>query len=393
MNTFLTLIFLPAILWAGVSSTISDIKTGKVRNRLIKNGYLYGLVVYFVLFIWTVARKHSVFLAIHTGKSFYLTYHYYFDMMINAVLALTAGIILWKRHYWAAGDAKLYALLCFLVPLTVYSNEKILYFPSFLIMVNTYTLFLFYLIFTGIYRLIINKFSFAKLSKQIKKVPQSWHKWIQKVSLTKILNFINMIIIYLIAFNFISSLKFKINVGGVSLSSQLLIILCLFVVFRPLRKLLKKAEKISFIIFPVFVAVACFLWSHPSFQFNPMIRFTSTFFILMIILRISTSHTSEKEEIKKIKIDRLKPNMILGDKTIEFLKKEKKFFEKKIGCLYFDGLSAEQTETIKGYYKKKKLNKIEISRTFPFAPFIFAGAMVTLIHGGSLFVLINKLLR
>ncbi len=145
MNVLLNFLFIPGILLIGTLATLSDIKTGKVKNSLIKKGFLYGLLIYFLLFIWTIARKYSGFLSIFFGKTYYLSFHYFLDLSINTIIALVVGIILWKLDFWAAGDAKLFALFSFLVPLIDYSRDKIIYFPSFVLLLHIYMIFIIYL--------------------------------------------------------------------------------------------------------------------------------------------------------------------------------------------------------------------------------------------------------
>ena len=138
MNVILNFLFLPAIFLIGIFSTLSDIKTGKVRNSLIKNGFLYGLWIYSCLFLWTLVRKYSGLLAIFAGKTYYLNFNYFFDLIVNVIIALIVAVILWKLNFWAAADAKLFILFSFLIPLTVYSHNRIIYFPSFILLLNIY---------------------------------------------------------------------------------------------------------------------------------------------------------------------------------------------------------------------------------------------------------------
>ncbi|MBU1078316.1 MAG: hypothetical protein KKH98_13550 [Spirochaetes bacterium] len=395
MNILLYILFIPAILWIGVSSTLSDIKTGKVKNRLIIYGLSYGVIVYILLFLWTVARKYSVFLAIHAGETHYLSYHFYLDVAINVILALTAGILLWKFNVWAAGDAKLFTLFCLLVPLTVYSGEKIVYFPSLMILLNSYTIAFFYLVFTGIYKLVFQNKSLLKFFHSGKKKSLSSLKKIKKkFTIVKLFYVFNIILILTIAFSLVSLIKFKISILGFTLSSQILTFLVLYLGLRPVRMLLMKKEKINLFIFLFLIILSYFLWKSPSLKFNPFIRilqFTSGFFIFLYILRRLARYISKAGGIKKINLKNLKPGMILTKETTILLKKNKKFFETQLGPLYFDGLSLEQTEKIKKFLQNEKIKKIDICQTFPFAPFVFAGTLATLILRGSVFNYLMKL--
>ena len=52
-------------------------------------------------------------------------------VLINAGLAFLLAIVLWLLGLWAAGDAKMFALLAFTLPLSMYHLNYISFFPSF----------------------------------------------------------------------------------------------------------------------------------------------------------------------------------------------------------------------------------------------------------------------
>jgi hypothetical protein len=397
MNTLLNFLFLPGILLIGALSALSDIKTGKVKNSLIKKGFYYGLIVYSLLFVWTIARKYSGLLSIFFGKTYYLSFNYFLDLFINTIIALMVGIILWKLDFWAAGDAKLFTLFSFLIPLTFYSHDKIIYFPSFVLLLNIYMISFFALIFVGFSKIrfkkidppnLFKKFK-QKITDYLKKLPENFH-------INNILNFINLMLIYSIIFSIIFSLNFKINILKFSLSSQLLVYLVLFLVYKPLSKLLTKYKKINPFIFPVLIIISFFIsgfWVNFFSKLNPFIRFFGGFFIFIIAIQLATKFVSNQTETKKIKSEELRPNMLLGEETINLLKQDKDFFQKDLEQMYFDGLSEEQVEKIKNFIQNKNLNEIEIYKTFPFAPFIFGGTIITLILQGSLLNWLMQLWR
>jgi len=434
LNTILNILFVPAVLLAGFLAASSDIKTGKVRNSLIKKGFYYGLIVYSLLFIWTIARKYSGFLSIFFGKTYYIDFNYFVDLSINTIIALIVGVILWKLNFWAAGDAKLFALFSFLVPLIDYSRDKIIYFPSFVLLLNIYIICLFYLIFTGIskIRFKVTDFpNFYNIKKQkiiefLKGIPKKFRiNPVIKVEtpsptafsknkesginssqslqgakssnwVNKILNFINLAFIYSIIFAAISFFNFKINILKFSLSSQLLVYLGLFLIYKPLSKLINNYPKINFFIFPVLIISGFFIpnvWKTILMKISPLIRFFGGFLGFFVIIKMFVKILSQQTETKKIKLDDLQPNMLLGEETINLLKQDKEFFQKELEQMYFDGLSIEQVEKIKTFVRTKNLDEIEIYKTFPFAPFIFAGAITTLILQGSFLNWLTQFLR
>lgn len=397
MNTLLNFLFLPGIISIGILSTWSDIKTGKVKNNLIKKGFLYGLVIYSFLFAWTIARKYSGFLSIFLGKTYYLGFNYFIDLTINTAIALIVGIILWKLDFWAAGDAKLFALFSFLIPLTFYSRDKIVYFPSFILLLNIYMVSFFFLIFIGFSKIRFKKINFSDFCQQIKQKMADYLKKLPKnFQINNFLNFINLILIYALMFSAVFSFNFKINILKFSLTSQLLVYLVLFLVYKPLSKFLKKYKKINIFVFPLLIIAGLFIsgfWLNFFSKLNPLVKFFGGFFVFIIAMQIATKFLSNQAETKKIKLDELKPNMLLAEEAINLLKQDKDFFQKDLERMYFDGLSLDQVEKIKTFVRAKNLEEIEIYRTFPFAPFIFAGAIITLILQGSLLNWLTQFLR
>jgi prepilin signal peptidase PulO-like enzyme (type II secretory pathway) len=228
-----------------------------------------------------------------------------------------------------------------------------------------------------------------KTTDYLKKLPKNLH-------INNILNFINLILIYALMFSVIFSLNFKINILKFSLSSQLLVYLVLFLVYKPLSKLLTKYKKINPLIF-LFLIIAGFFvsdfWLNFFSKSNPFIRFFGGFFVFIIAIQLATKFVSNQTETKKIKSEELRPNMLLGEETINILKQDKEFFQKELDQMYFDGLSQVQVEKIKTFFRAKNLEEIEICRTFPFAPFIFIGTIITLIIQGSLLNWLTQFLR
>jgi len=382
----LKLLFLPGILAIGFLGSLSDIKTGKVSNNLIKKGFFYGLIIYFFLFLWTIARKSFVFLTIFLGNTYYLTFNYFIDLFINTLIAFIVGIVLWKLNFWAAGDAKLFALMSFLLPLTAYTHNRIVYFPSFILLLNSYIICLFWLIFKEILKFKIKKINLVEIYNNNKEKIKIFLKNISRnFQLNKTFIFLNLILIYSIIFLFISSFAFRINVLNLSLPSSLFCYLCLFAVYQPLTKLFKKYEKINTFVFLFLIAISFLVPNFWAMFFSrAFLRFSSGFLVFIVIIRIAAIFLNRRDETRKIKLDNLQPNMILSDRTISLLKEDKNFFQKEIAHIYFDGLSIEQVKKIKNFFKNKNMQEIEISRTFPFAPFIFLGALSVYFFGGSI---------
>jgi len=91
---------LPVILAIGLSTSIIDLKTKKIYNRHLIIGAAAGLI----------ALGHDALLG-HEPVLFHL---------LNGLAAFIVGFVLHRTVLWRGGDAKLFTLYAFLMPLPVY---------------------------------------------------------------------------------------------------------------------------------------------------------------------------------------------------------------------------------------------------------------------------------
>ena len=133
---FLNWLFLSPLILIGLLTSYSDIKYGKIKNRQVLIGLAYALILYLFLFVygWGVLRQVT-------------NVKYLGELIINAVVAIVFGYILWYFNLWAAGDAKLFLIYALLIPLEFYAKDYISFFPSASLLIDTFFLIcLFFLI-------------------------------------------------------------------------------------------------------------------------------------------------------------------------------------------------------------------------------------------------------
>jgi hypothetical protein len=127
-------IFLPIILIFGATTTFFDLRYGKIRNKHLACVMLIAIITYTTLFFLGVVNSN------YLGK-----------LSINFILSLFFSILLWQASMWSAADAKLFSVYSFLVPLTFYSNTYIKFFPSIVLLINTFVPFFIYAFIKGIF--------------------------------------------------------------------------------------------------------------------------------------------------------------------------------------------------------------------------------------------------
>lgn len=228
-------IILPAILILGTIITIGDFKENKIKNKWIKFGIYLGLIYYGVLLIITILNSLNL---INTG---YLYFNYFGFVFLNTLIAFILGFTLWYFKLWAGGDAKLFALYVFLIPLSFYEHAYFKYWPALTLLINILLPIFVYLLIKMLlypFQLWLNYIKNPKLIKEYYQKYQEDHK-IDKSKLKEYLNTALSFIVILIAFQL---LRTKVDNFLSPYLGNLVTISYFFmgfVIFKPLRTLLK----------------------------------------------------------------------------------------------------------------------------------------------------------
>ena len=308
-------LFLGVISLISVLVEIEDAKSKKIRNKLIVAGFLAGFLLFLAAY----------------GFGIYNKFDYLIKVIINVAISFLAGFAIWRLGFWSAGDAKLFILFSFLLPLYYYQKTFLDYFPSFVLIINCFIAFLIFLIFKSFY------FWFKSAVDLIK------NKKIRKEILTEYLDEKkNKLIGFFKNKKIFLKMFFKISVG-------------LLIYFILARFLFKSGfqPKIFFIFFFVFFAI------------NALIGFYIN-----------------KYSKEKIKIEDLRIQMNLAAETILKLKENKNFF-KDLGVLRPEGMEGRQANLIKEHLSKNNVKEVYIYKSTLFSLWIIIGTLMTILLKGS----------
>jgi len=135
INLYLLLFCLALII--AFCTAYEDMKSGKIKNKLIAGGFLLGGGIYLI----------GYFISVFEGD-------YILKIFLNSLIALFWGYLIWYFGGWSAGDAKLFSVLAFLLPFKYYRPNyfpPLSYFPSFSILLNTFLLIIIFLFFKNIF--------------------------------------------------------------------------------------------------------------------------------------------------------------------------------------------------------------------------------------------------
>jgi Flp pilus assembly protein protease CpaA len=388
--------FLPLILLFGLITSYEDIYQGKIRNRYILIALIIGLLIYI---------SYSLYIIYYSNLE--LNWIYLVETLTNSMIALILGFILWIMSFWSAGDAKLFFTYSFIIPISIYSIDKIPFFSSFYLIFNSFIPFLIFAIVLTIREKVTDvRYGDIKEEITIKKIARNA---VYTFTITWIANYV------------ISLFNIKSNMLSIIITSSLLIYIVRKYIYENIPEMMGRI-KIRTIIFAISAIAISAFRIYLNYDNILTINFIWTFLIYYIILsairgyvksetksfftkKVHVLHLWEgmhladtiiKKEKKKnedCKKENLKcdKNIINCDSEYENCKKEiyiiakKDDIQTKLNAAFPNELSNEDVKRIIKLYKQNKLNfnKLNIHKTMPFAPLMFIGALLTIIAKGA----------
>lgn len=314
----LNYLFVSLILSLSFFVVVDDIRYKKIKNKSLILGASFGLVLF------------AVFLL---GGG--ISVSYVENVLINSGIALVVSFGLWKWGIWPAGDAKLFALFSFLLPLEFYSKSYLAYFPALSFLVNSFVMILFFIFIKSSFLLVEDFICESKKKGFIKNVFSILDKKIYK---------------------FNERIHEKRKLFKDSLRFILVLIIYIFVIKFYLRFYISPASFIEHLI------------------------------VIALIFMFFESYI-DKFSIELISVDELAEKMNLTDKSIKKIKNIP-VMSSQLGAFRPDGLSLMQVKIIKKYAYDKGVGGLYVYRTIPFSPWIIAGLLVTMILRANILSLI-----
>ncbi|MBS3132273.1 hypothetical protein J4212_07625 [Candidatus Woesearchaeota archaeon] len=357
--------FLPALIFLGIVTSYEDIKKGTIRNKWIIFSLAYAISAYMAISYYSIKAG----LTLRTG--------YFLELIGTALFSLATAFVIWHAGLWTAGDGKLFFAYSILVPLEVYRYGYIPYFSSISILINTFIPVFLFLVFLLIFRTSLKeKIEYGKQALEFNRIMQ--------------------LLLYLFA------LIWPIRLLFAFIRLQLnyfLMIFLLFVLMTQAEKTLKL--DIRYILGGIAVLRMIF---DPSVFTEMAWTELFTFSVLFIVLRffilpIGFNYFTENVPIKDLKEGMMPAEAIL----------RKKGGYIKIPLVQFSMLSSLRQTSMKntvleqtaegltrdgiGRMQKMRLpfSSIRVKHTTSFAPFLFAGAFLTIAVQGNFIVLLISL--
>jgi hypothetical protein len=230
-------LFLPILLFICLITSYQDFRNGKIKNKWIILGIIWGLGVWILLLGWSQLVPYvSHYFEMPMG---YIKPSYILEAAINSSISFAVGYLLWHFNLWSAGDAKLFFVVSLLLPLKYYMNSAVPYFPSAVLLINIFS---FALVFLALKSLFIIIKSFVKVPgiilpkegiiQQSKKYIKANYKTLIKTTLI----FVSILFIFLIV-----RIKVRVSFNIAKINSWYLVII--FILLSKTSKYVRKIFK------------------------------------------------------------------------------------------------------------------------------------------------------
>ena len=324
----------------GIISSVTDLKSKKIYNKNIIYAVIVAIIVYVLL--WNEIE------VMYIG-----------NYLINLVISVVISFLFYYFKVWAAGDAKLFLAIVTMIPYELYEVETKNVFPALYLLIMIFGTAFIYVFFETIYL-------WSKDKERIKKVKEL------KLGKAEIKEFIIRYLMGYFIILFINNItleffnEFRVNNAGLMLICNMLILIFVYRVIR--------VEKQSIIVGSIFLI--CNIIYYIVFGLN-IYNFDIKILLLVLIIMIFRS-ISEKYNYEEIKVEDLKPRMILSfGSVLKFYSSKVKGLPKSTTETTDSRLTEEEVESIKRWSKTKKGKEtIVIVRHMPFAPFMLAGEIL-----------------
>ncbi len=376
--TLINLAFTVPLLSIGAVVSYIDVKKGTIPNKYILAGLSWGAALYSFLFFYHVLFLNSTDV-----------FNYLPPAVLNGIIAVSVGYLIWRLGFWSAGDGKLFGLYGLLLPLEYYSDFYIEYFPAFALLANLAIPLL--LLLAG--KALMS--AFKKRGKILKKLKE--REFLKPHNLRRygrtVFIFVTDITMAMIVIRFLVSVFERVLLMP---PNGFVIFILLVVLMYGFRKLKLRFPILEFIKY--FLIILFFGNFLVQFDFQSIFNFArmiAVFAIFIGLLRSILLFYVNSEETEEIKANEVEEGMVLT-------KEWKTYFSQKISQLkkndkhkHFDnlkggGLTKKQAEIIRELFASDDNYRVKICNTLPFAPFMLLAAGISVLtHSSFVPVLID----
>lgn len=324
----------------GIISSITDFKDKKILNKYIIASVVLSTIVYIIF--WKQ-----------------ITYEYIVNYIINLVISLIISFSFFYFKIWAAGDAKLFLAIVYMIPFDIYETNTHNIFPAIYLMIMIFGIAFLYVFFETIYLWIKDKNKIEKI-----KISTIKRSDVYSFLLQYFMGYFVILLINNITLKFFG--EFRLNNSGLILILNMLILIYLYRIIKNINKM--KIVNLIFVVLNVFYYI---IFGFELYSVNIKM-------LLIVLLIIAFRTFSEKYNYEEINVQDLKPRMILSYGSIlSFYGSRVKGLPQNTTETTDSRLREDEVESIKRWSKTAKgKDKITIVRHMPFAPFMLLGEVL-----------------
>lgn len=392
----LDLLLLLPLLAVGLVTAKEDIESGKIRNKWIMAGFVLGFFVYFIFGIGTILAQTGLFpVKVFLAPSFYL------QVLANSAVGFAVGYLLWHFKVWSAGDAKLFSLFIFLIPLRHYSRTYLDIFPGFALLMNIFIPLFSFLSLASL------AFFIKRIAISAKKRNEARQRMAERAKdalLAAKDNWKKAVFAFTILYSVLLLFGGLRQIAGETIdsivSSQALLFVMLFFLYRAAMNAAIRSRWLA--VFCLALAAAYLAYGalfSPAILAQALLVLKRTAFFMAVFSLIHwlTDRYMSKKGAMSIAPDSLKARMIIPEEVMACFRqregKEGDIHLEDLGKVYAEGLTRGQAEIIRGWCRTIGLKEVKVCTTIPFAPFVLLGAAITVIFQGSVFHIILNLMK
>lgn len=376
---YISVIFLAAFTLWGVSVVNRDIASRKITNSSLKNGLKLWALMLCALSLYTWMG--------YTGREqSFLNINFYIFLFRHVAWSILAAIALWYAEVWPAGDAKFFMVVAAGLPLI---NPYIHDFPDYLFLSLLINIFVAAALWamgnflaSGFYSASPSDF-FSELWDDLKKRLASLGGG-KKGALAGLM-LLNMVFLFLL--HQIMSMEFRGFLARFFGRTDMLFFF-LFILWDKIGEVFtsKKWVYVGAAGSLLYFGAGLFLYPERLWvvAWAAMLNVVK-FSLLLFFGRYMLEFLMEKKDLQYIGPEALETGIILSSKSARILK-QNTAFEGMFDDCFKDGLTEEQVEALKGWMKKLEVKdpKLEVVTGRPFALWVFAGAVITLLFNKNL---------
>lgn len=329
------MMFLPGVLAVGALATYTDLKEGVIRNKHLALGAIYALLLYAL--DWTPVA------------------------LLNAGLAALLAYLLWHVAAWTAGDAKLYIVFAMLIPIGYYNGSKA--FPASAILLNTFIpLFVYFLA-----RLLLHTTAESKINA------------LRKLSLRRMARTAVALFAFLWPLVLVPSLPQTVQD---IFSNIFVVVMALFLVFALLERLHADVHSIATLV------ALLRLFLDPTILTASFWLHFGAILLVFVALRLLLVNLAHSKFVRHVDLHLLRPGMLPAEMLLKDGRRIPAIRESPMARLKHndslfqlrpEGLTEQDCRLLRRLKREGKIRHehLKVQQTVPFAVFLFAGALIT----------------